>query len=82
MKYIPFAEGETLILKRVSMGWWLLRLSAKIFALLRLSVNFFQVRLTKFNSYQRKIKVLASSGDKMNPLWLLNEVNLLKNFII
>ena len=32
---------------RVSMGWWLLRLSAKIFALLLLSVNFFQLRLTK-----------------------------------
>ena len=31
---------------RVSMGWWLLRLSAKILALLRLSVNFFQLRLT------------------------------------
>ena len=37
------------------MGWWLLRLSVKIFALLRLSagdglllsVNFFQLRLTK-----------------------------------
>ena len=30
------------------MGWWLLRLSAKILALLQLSVNFFfQVRLTK-----------------------------------
>ena len=28
------------------MGWWLLRLSAKILALLRLSVNFFQLRLT------------------------------------
>ena len=82
MKYIPFAEGETLILKRVSMRWWLLRLSAKILALLRLSINFFRVRLTKFNSYQRKIKVLVSSCDKMNPLWLLNEVNLLKNFII
>ena len=27
--------------KRVSMGWWPLRLSAKILALLRLSVNFF-----------------------------------------
>ena len=25
------------------MGWWLLRLSAKISALLRLSVNFFQL---------------------------------------
>ena len=33
--------------KRVSMGWWLLRLSPKIFALLRLSINFFQLRLTK-----------------------------------
>ena len=30
-------------LTRVSMGWWLLRLSAKILALLRLSVNFFSV---------------------------------------
>ena len=29
------------------MGWWRLRLSAKILALLRLSVTFFQLRLTK-----------------------------------
>ena len=29
------------------MGWWLLRLSAKILVLLRLSGNFFQLRLTK-----------------------------------
>ena len=29
------------------MGWWLLRLSAKISANLRLSANFFQLRLTK-----------------------------------
>ena len=29
------------------MGWCLLRLSAKILAVLRLSVNFFQLRLTK-----------------------------------
>ena len=29
------------------MGWWLLWLSAKILAPLRLSVNFFQSRLTK-----------------------------------
>ena len=29
------------------MGWWLLRSSAKILALLRLSVNFFQLGLTK-----------------------------------
>ena len=34
-------------LTRISMGWWLLRLSAKILAHLRLSVNFFQLRLTK-----------------------------------
>ena len=27
------------------MGWWHLRLSTKILALLRLSVNFFQLRL-------------------------------------
>ena len=33
--------------KRVLMGWWLLRISAKILALLRLSVNFLQLRLTK-----------------------------------
>ena len=38
--------AKSLDLKRVSMGWWLLRLSAKIVALLRLSVNFFQLRLT------------------------------------
>ena len=29
------------------MEWWLLRLSAKISALLRLSIKFFQLRLTK-----------------------------------
>ena len=29
------------------MGWWHLRLSAKILALLRLSGNFFQLLLTK-----------------------------------
>ena len=29
------------------MGWWLLRLLAKVLALLPLSVNFFQLRLTK-----------------------------------
>ena len=29
------------------MGWRILRLSAKILALLQLSVNFFQLRLTK-----------------------------------
>ena len=29
------------------MGWCLLRLSAKVLALLRLSVNFFQLRLKR-----------------------------------
>ena len=29
------------------MGWWLLRLSAKVSALLRLSVNLFQLRFRK-----------------------------------
>ena len=45
--------------KRVSMGWWLLRLSAKILAVLRLSVNFFQLRLTrklKINFFFQKVK--------------------------
>ena len=32
---------------RVSRRWWLLQLSAKVLALLRLSVNVFQSRLTK-----------------------------------
>ena len=36
-----------IIIKKVSMEWCLLRLSAKILTLLRLSVNFFQLRLTK-----------------------------------
>ena len=43
---IPFVAC-TFSDKRVSMGWCLLRLSAKILAVLRLSVNFFQLRLTK-----------------------------------
>ena len=44
-----FAKQMFLVVadKRVSMGWCLLRLLAKILALLRLSVNFFQLRLTK-----------------------------------
>ena len=45
---------------RVSMGWWLLRLSAKILALLRLSVNFFQLRLTdKATADSRSVQSLA-----------------------
>ena len=61
------------------MGWWLLRLSAKILALLRLPVNFFQLRLTKklkINFFCFKelninkpvfflINVLVSSRDEM-----------------
>ena len=34
-------------ISRVSMGWWHLQFSAKILALLRLSFNFLQLRLTK-----------------------------------
>ena len=48
--YPPGGGGGTAIdglYRRVSMGWWHLRLSAKILALLRLSANFFQLRLTK-----------------------------------
>ena len=45
---------------RVSMGWWPLRLSTKILALLRLSVNFFQLRLTK------KLKINFFCFKKLN----------------
>ena len=47
-------------IKRVSMGWWHLRLSAKILALLRLSVIFFQLRLTK------KLKINFFCFKKLN----------------
>ena len=47
------------------MGWWLLRLSAKILALLRVSVNFNQLRLTsnksRFSSYSVRNSVLVIS---------------------
>ena len=46
--------------KRVLMGWCPLRLSAKILALLRLSVNFFQLRLTK------KLKINFFCFKKLN----------------
>ena len=42
------------------MGWWLLRLSAKILALLWLLVNFFQLRLTK------KLKINFFSFKELN----------------
>ena len=42
------------------MGWWHLRLSAKILAFLRLSANFFQLRLTK------KLKINFFCFKKLN----------------
>ena len=42
------------------MGWWHLRLSAKILALLRLSVSFFQLRLTI------KLKILFLCFKELN----------------
>lgn len=42
------------------MGCWLLRLSAKILALLRLSVNFLQLRLTK------KLKINFFGSKRLN----------------
>ena len=51
---------EDMNFMRVSMGWWLLRLSAKILALLPLSVNFFQLRLTK------KLKINFFCFKKLN----------------
>ena len=45
---------------RVSMGWWHLRLSAKSLAFLRLSANFFQLRLTK------KLKINFFCFKKLN----------------
>ena len=45
------------------MGWCHLRLSAKILALLRLSVNFFQLRLTiklKINFFVSKSLILTN----------------------
>ena len=55
------------------MGWWLLRLSTKILALLRLSVIFFQLRFCfkelninkpLFLYVKSKIKILESSRDE------------------
>ena len=42
------------------MGWWLLRLSAKILALLRLSVNFFSVTVNE------KLKINVFCFKKLN----------------
>ena len=49
-----------LLAMRVSMGWWHLRLSAKILAFLRLSANFFQLRLPK------KLKINFFCFKKLN----------------
>ena len=57
---LPFHDKKFDISLRVSMGWWLLRLSAKILALLRLSINFFQLRLTK------KLKINFFCFKKLN----------------
>ena len=55
----PFVVKNTLSrhYKR-PLGWWNLRLSAKILALLRLSINFFQLRLT----IKLKINVFVSKS--------------------
>ena len=58
--FLALLIRTTLHCLRVSMGWWLLRLSTKILALLRLSVNFFQLRLTK------KLKVNFFCFKKLN----------------
>ena len=57
---IDFASLAVQCFKRVSIGWWDLRLSAKILALLRLSVSFFQLRLTK------KLKINFFCFKKLN----------------
>ena len=49
------------------MGWWPLRLWAKILALFRLSANFFQLRLTK----KLKINFLCFKELNTNELYLL-----------
>ena len=46
--------------KRVSMRWWLLRLLAYVLALLRLSVNLFQLRWTK------KLKINVFCFNQLN----------------
>ena len=57
------------------MGWWHLRLSAKILALFRLSVSFFQLRLTI------KLKILflcfkeLNINKPVNFLYLSSKIN-------
>ena len=52
------------------MGWWLFRLSAKTLALLRLSVNFFQLRLTK----KLKINFCLKELNIAKPIFLIFKV--------
>ena len=55
------------------MGWWLLRLLAKILALLRLSVKFFQLQLTE------KLKINFFCFKKLNFNQLVFFVSLNQN---
>ena len=61
------------------MGWWHLRLSAKILALLRLSVSFFQLRLTI------KLKILflcfkeLNINKPVNFLYLSSKINVVRS---
>ena len=60
------------------MGWWFLRLSAKVWALLRLSVNFFQLRLTK----KLKITFFCFKGLNINKpvfLYLQSKIKVLES---
>ena len=61
------------------MRWWLLRLSAKILALLRLSVNVFQLQLTK------KLQINLFSLKELNInkplfLYLQSKITVLRQF--
>ena len=61
------------------MRWWLLRLSAKILALLRLSVNLFQLQLTK------KLQITFFSLKELNInkplfLYLQSKITVLRQF--
>ena len=61
------------------MRWWLLRLSAKILALLRLSVNLFQLQLTK------KLQINFFSLKELNInkplfLYLQSKITVLRQF--
>ena len=66
---------------RVSMGWWLLRLSAKSLAFLRPSVKFFQLRLTKklkvnlfcFKEFNIKKPVFFVSSKQNNGLRIISD---------